>query len=481
MSIDVNRINIGTQPNDGTGLTIRDAFAIVNSNFANIDQRINTGNIATINASGSIIGRIIVANTSIKAQTLQVTSTAGIEGNLTTKDVKSVGNIEVTGNISATSFVGNSYGILYGNAATTTKLAKAITINGVWFDGTANVIVSSTSANALSGPTLAANVVNSSLTSVGTLQDLQVTNAIAGSVLGSASTVTNPAQSSITSVGTLTKLDVSGNLTIQGSFVGNVAGIASSATKLVTPRMINGVNFDGTTSITVTANAATLSGTTLAANIATSSLTTVGTLTSLVVNNNISSNSLAVTSNISLGSVTVLGNTYVNFHSSGIANDYDSRIAATGGSLVAGKGALQFYAAGGVSVSADLIVGGNLTINGTTTTINSTTVSTVDKNIVIAANATTSAIADGSGITVAGANATILYHAVTDTWAFNKTIVGNVAGAIYTESVTAPKSPTIGDEWYDSLSSTLFKFMGTAWAVVNTIKGTVAIVDGGTF
>jgi hypothetical protein len=56
------------------------------------------------------------------------------------------------------------------------------------------------------------------------------------------------------------------------------ATLAAAATALVTPRAINGVNFDGTAPITVTAAAGTLTGATLAANVLTSSLTSLGTI-----------------------------------------------------------------------------------------------------------------------------------------------------------------------------------------------------------
>jgi hypothetical protein len=52
-----------------------------------------------------------------------------------------------------------------------------------------------------------------------------------------------------------------------------------SAATLTTPRAINGVNFNGSAAITVTAAAGTLSGNTLKSTVLTSSLTSVGTLT----------------------------------------------------------------------------------------------------------------------------------------------------------------------------------------------------------
>ena len=63
-----------------------------------------------------------------------------------------------------------------------------------------------------------------------------------------------------------------------GALTGNVTGNASTATALATTRAINGVNFDGSAAITVTAAAGTLSGSTLKATVTGSSLTSVGTI-----------------------------------------------------------------------------------------------------------------------------------------------------------------------------------------------------------
>ena len=86
--------------------------------------------------------------------------------------------------------------------------------------------------------------------------------------------------------GALTATSFVGNLT--GNVTGNTSGSAGSctgnaatATALATARAINGVDFDGTGAITVTAAAGTLTGTELKSTVVTSSLTSVGTLSSL--------------------------------------------------------------------------------------------------------------------------------------------------------------------------------------------------------
>ena len=71
-------------------------------------------------------------------------------------------------------------------------------------------------------------------------------------------------------------------------------------------------------------------------------------------------------------------------------------------------------------IGTNLTVGGNLTVNGTTTTLNTSELTVDDINIQIADGAPDAATADGAGITVDGANATMTYVAATDRWSFNK-------------------------------------------------------------
>jgi hypothetical protein len=77
--------------------------------------------------------------------------------------------------------------------------------------------------------------------------------------------------------------------------------------------------------------------------------------------------------------------------------------------------------------AGELVVRGNLTVQGVTTTINSTTVSVNDKNLVLADDAANSTAADGAGLTIggdgySGTKATILYDGAYDRWDFNKPI-----------------------------------------------------------
>lgn len=277
---------------------------------------------------------------------------------------------DASGNFAA----GTITAALQGNAATATALQTARNINGVSFNGTADITVTA-AAGTLTGNTLASGVTASSLTSVGTIgtgiwQGTSVGKNYGGTGLtssaftgvtnervfaydggsgtffvapsgsngqaliysGGALAWGNPAPgshvladttglgaehtvsgltsgmilqatgattarfqtpsipaSSVTA-GTFSGVSytITNDLTVSGTLTGSLTGNASTATTLQTARNINGVSFNGSADITVTAAAGTLTGNTLAAGVTASSLTSVGTLTDLTVTNPIS-------------------------------------------------------------------------------------------------------------------------------------------------------------------------------------------------
>lgn len=74
-----------------------------------------------------------------------------------------------------------------------------------------------------------------------------------------------------------------------------------------------------------------------------------------------------------------------------------------------------------------LVIRGNLTVQGTQTIVNSTTVSINDLNMVLADSAGNAAAADGAGITIGGAGysgtqATLTFNGANDEWEMNKTL-----------------------------------------------------------
>ena len=109
----------------------------------------------------------------------------------------------------------------------------------------------------------------------------------------------------------------------------------------------------------------------------------------------------------------------------------------------------------GAATGTSLVLSGNLTVNGTTTTISSTTLSVADKNIELAQGSVTEAAADGGGLTL---------HGLTDhTWNW----------------VLATTSWTSSDH-INVASGKSYYINGTV-VLSATSLGSGIILDGGTF
>jgi hypothetical protein len=145
----------------------------------------------------------------------------------------------------------------------------------------------------------------------------------------------------------------------------------------------------------------------------------------------------------------------------------------------------------------DVTIAGDLTVNGTTTTINSTTLQVDDKNIELGTVSTPSdTTADGGGITLKGgaSDKTITWVNSTDSWDFNQSVkvtgtgaftervnvgsgtLANIGLAAYNDSTTASQ-PTLYAE-NDQTSGNLFLGYG-AGALKATITGTGAATFAG--
>jgi len=96
----------------------------------------------------------------------------------------------------------------------------------------------------------------------------------------------------------------------------------------------------------------------------------------------------------------------------------------------------------GTTVVDNLTVGGNLTVDGTTTTINSTTLNVDDINITVASGAADSAAANGAGLTVDGAGATFNYSHSGTKWTMNKPL--DVGGALGVAGTVTANNVGIG-------------------------------------
>lgn len=129
---------------------------------------------------------------------------------------------------------------------------------------------------------------------------------------------------------------------------------------------------------------------------------------------------------------TLTSNGATTFTSTDPSTTYsDGAVVVTGGVGIGGN----LNVGSNLTVTGNTIIQGNLTVQGDFTTLNVATLDVEDLNITIAKGAGTAAAADGAGITVDGANATITYAQSDDSWNFNKkvnftstssTVLGNV-------------------------------------------------------
>jgi len=201
-----------------------------------------------------------------------------------TKGITLSGSISETG--LATTIVGN----LQGNASTANRLNTARKINGVDFNGNNDIIITAnTPASLIRGTYLQGANFNGSASTVWSV-DATPNNTV-GTIVArnsggdfsagiiTADTVGLHTGRVISSTGTSVFDTIQANRIIGPSLSGN----AFSATRLEIGRTINGIEFNGTTNITVPAAAGTLIGNTLNASVTFSNLTTTGILNSLKI------------------------------------------------------------------------------------------------------------------------------------------------------------------------------------------------------
>ena len=86
-----------------------------------------------------------------------------------------------------------------------------------------------------------------------------------------------------------------------------------------------------------------------------------------------------------------------------------------------------------LTVTGDTTVTGDLTVQGDLTQLNVSTLNVEDKNLLIASGAADASAANGGGITIDGADATILYSSANDSFQLNKQlqVEGNISGSSF--------------------------------------------------
>ena len=390
-SIKIKRSDTGGNPSVlGAGEL---AYSGLTDNGSNGGDRLYIG-MGTVTA-GNAVNHVIIGG---KYFTDMITAATNVNTASTLVKRDASGNF--TANVITAAILGNASTASTWASGRTLSLSGDITYTSPSFDGSGNVTAAATLA------TVNANV--------GTWNNVTV-NA-KGLVTGGSNTAYLTANQTITHTG-----DVTGSGTTSFALtlatVNATPGVYGSATAIP----IVTVNAKGlVTSVTTAAISSTLSiagGTgTDAVSIGTDTLTFAGGtgVATTVTNNQISfaiGQAVSTTSNVTFNDITV----------SGTLNSNDITAAS-------------------VNIAGDAVITGNLTVNGTTTTINSATLSVADLNIIVAKDAATAVAANGAGLTVNGPTipATLLYSSADDRWNLNKNLnVTTVYGALSGNATTA--------------------------------------------
>ena len=120
-----------------------------------------------------------------------------------------------------------------------------------------------------------------------------------------------------------------------------------------------------------------------------------------------------------------------------------------------------------------VLLKGNLQVDGTSTTINSSTLTVDDLNLTLASGAADSANANGAGITIDGASATMTYTHSTTSFDFNKPV--NVTG---NASVSADLTVDTSTLKVDSSNNRVGIGTGSPSSILNLHNGTGSDGDG---
>lgn len=305
-----------------------------------------------------------------------------------------------------------------------------------------------------------------------------------------ATTLTTTGTTTVTlpTTGTLTTTTGTG---ATGTWGIAISGNAGSATVLQTARNINGVSFNGSADITVTAAAGTLTGATLAAGVTASSLTSLGTLTGLNVTTSGSNASIVVTdtgvngANIRLvGNGGTTPNKTVRVNSGVfevINNAYSAPIlSVTDGGALTVPGTLTTNGGKVISLAGNLTTSGAFALTFTTTGTTSVTLPTTGTLATLAGTETltnkslTSPTMTGVPIAPTAAVGTNTTQVATTAFVRQHTGLFTVGPS------PAPSSPLSGDRWLCTDNGRLYTYFNdgdsSQWA---EFEGDYDVLDDG--
>jgi hypothetical protein len=265
-------------------------------------------------------------------------------------------------------------------------------------------------------------------------------------------------EASANTASTIVQRDASGNFSA-GTITAALTGNASTATALQTSRNINGVAFNGTADITVPAAAGTLTGATLASGVTASSLTSVGTLTSLSVSGSTTLSSNATVNGLRLGRGTSNNNNTTAFglnaldsettgtHNTAIGANALTAVTNGGSNTAIGSGAGQACAGGSSIVAIGYLALSSATAPSQSVAVGDGAMSSATNNSGLSVAVGTSSLAFADGLRNTAVGWASLGQSSTGA---NNTAIGSDAGrgpSPYTNANTTGSNNTfIGNE-----------------------------------
>jgi len=281
-------------------------------------------------------------------------------------------------------------------------------------------------------------------------------------------------------------ISATGNI-IGGNILGTIVGTISTTSASVSGN-ITGGNIITAGNVTggnvllsglISASGAITSGTTIVGgNLATAG--TVSATANITGGNVLTGGVVSATANIRGGNITTAG---------AVTN---GNITITGATIVSTGATLTLDPNGSGGTDGNVVIAGNLTVQGTTTTISSNTVTTNDLVINVANNAATSSAANGGGLGVgpAGAEyASLTFNNSTTSWntSIPLSVTGTITGGNLATGGTASATGTItggnlatGGTVSATGTATAGNLTSAGVLTINSSNQVTAIVNGGT-
>lgn len=399
----------------------------------------------TLNATGNITGANLISNALVSAVTVTAT------GNITGGNISTTGTLSTTGDLSAnnviaTNDVSGATGTFSGNVtANNLSVTNTISVGG-------GVGGSITGANSITANYFVAN------------QTITATGDITG---GNVITTGVVSFGSLTD-GTITVDSITGNLS--ASALANQVATADTIKSYVDSKVgaatANIAGTTGTGSVDLDSQTLTIGGTT--DQIATS---VSGQTVNVALTPSVTISGTMTAGNLSTGgTMTATGNvTGGNLVTTGITST--DTLVTTGNATIGGSLLSDDITASQVTVAGDATITGNLTVNGTTTTINSTVVSVDDAIIMV--NSDGSVLNSGLVANVAGVDKELVWNVTSNVWTVNS------------ETFTAGNLTTSGTMSFGSLTDgavTIANFVDSVATIASndndtTVPTTAAVID----